>query len=295
MIRSWYLKSAFQKDIRRCKENTLHVTKILSLRDQEPWLWRRMEIIGSEDIGIACPTIQTYIRKQKRAYDEEFEKWNKRHILMNAVNYLVKQNKSRLCDNINHAYFKDNQPEIDTQDTGEMMKLFIEGIEKKDRDMALRYASHLFKKEKEHDLISVLQYPEDEHTVILIRLFNKYNSKIRNKTDVLLLAHLILYRTMDISKINTVEVTPLSMKEVKKIYCSRKQPKLGDYVYDYHGKIGRSMGRGYKHFYEHGAKLNQCYIPDPYEPIAKSNNIKKDKNREKETYIEDDLSVYRKP
>jgi len=46
--------------------------------------------------------------------------------------------------------------------------------------------------------------------------------------------------------------------------------EIPDYALDEHTKRGRAMGRGQKHFFEDGAKLENCNLPDVYEARAKA-------------------------
>lgn len=200
--------------------------------------------------------------------------------MLNVFNYLIHQNKSRICDNVNHAYFKNNLPTIDKK-INQLLDSFITSIKKSDLDSSLKYAAHIFKIKKEYDIINALSNPRDENTNILINLFKKYNSLNRNRTDVLFLVHLILYRTMDINSINIVQVDELTMDNVDQIFKDNTPLKFGDYVFDKHTKQGIKLGRGFKHFYEEGAYLNQCFLDDPYEKIAKNNNINYDSTSHK--------------
>ena len=281
------LLSAFQKYIRRCDPMTLYWAKELYLMDPN-LVWQKLEVIGSEDIGIACPNIQTYIFNQKQLHDSKNDIPFRRFVLLNTINYLINQNKSRICDNVNHAYFKNNLPIINEEKNqllncftlsldgqvklGALIPSFTKSINERDLDSSLKYAAHLFKMENERYLINVLREPRNEHTTVLINLFNKYNSLNRNRTDVLFLVHLILYRTMDLNSINIVEVNDLTMDHVNKIFKDDAPLEFDDYVFDKHTNQGVKMGRGFKHFYEEGAVLKQCFIPDPYEKIARANN-----------------------
>lgn len=264
----FHLVSALQKYIRRCHKDTLRVAKELYNLGSEQ-VWKKLPTYGSEDIGIACPTIQTYIFEQKKQYDAETDRYKKRHIFLNTINYMMRQNKSRLCDNINHAYFKDYQPDVENPYD------FENAVSAKNLDLALRCAAHLFKKGKEKYILSALTATQhDKHCRILVNHFNRCNTVERNRTDVLFLVHLILYKIMDLDKIPSVECNDLSFDEVSSIFSDNSPIIFEDYVYDKHTRIGRKQNRGMKHFYDHAAQLVNCYIPDPYEKIARQNNIK---------------------
>jgi hypothetical protein len=78
----------------------------------------------------------------------------------------------------------------------------------------------------------------------------------------------------DPKSIPTVKVAKLTADNVKSIYLDNAELIFDDYVYDKHTSLGKSLGHGFKHFYEVGAKLVQCHMDDPYEQIAKYNNTK---------------------
>jgi replication-associated recombination protein RarA len=49
-----------------------------------------------------------------------------------------------------------------------------------------------------------------------------------------------------------------------------------DYALDRHTQRGRAKGRGYQHFFEVGAKLENCELPDAYEARAKELRMRKE-------------------
>lgn len=63
---------------------------------------------------------------------------------------------------------------------------------------------------------------------------------------------------------------------------TRPKNKIPDYALDIHTTEGRKMGRGQKHFFEEGAKLNNCDSrPDFYEELAKNIRIRNEKKETK--------------
>lgn len=263
--------SAFQKEIRRGSNNCLFWAR--QLEDKPDLLWKKIQIIGSEDIGIACPAIQTYIHNQKIAFDQTDDLWLKHSIMLNTVNYMIKQNKSRICDNVNHAYFKDVQPEVLYDQLSDWLIEFNHSLKIKDHVTALKYASHIYKSKHYEDLINSLRNPIDTNSTILIELFSNYHQIAPNKTDVLFLSHLILYRCFD--QVKNIDVEDLSMTLIKQLYEDHTIPEINDYVFDKHTDIGKELNRGFEHFYEHGCVLKNCLIDDPFEPIARKLNCEK--------------------
>ena len=54
-----------------------------------------------------------------------------------------------------------------------------------------------------------------------------------------------------------------------------KRP-VPDYALDRHTQRGRAKGRGYQHFFDVGAKLEDCQLPDVYESRARELRIRKE-------------------
>jgi hypothetical protein len=272
------LKSALQKAIRRCDTTSIYwAKKLYEIPYQIPNLWNRLIIISSEDVGVACHDVTAYVGDQYKKFHDIENKYNistknryeQRYILINTVHYLTKQNKSRLCSNVNHAYFKDMQPHI----RGNMKKCFREALINKDRDKALKYAANLFKQNQEDFLIDELESPHSQTTDYLVMYFRQFTKVNRNASNVLFLVHLILLRTMALTKIKpNVQVNELTYEYIDELFNSSNELPLPNYAFDKHTKQGCKMCRGVQHFYEIGALLKQCYILDPFESIAKELN-----------------------
>lgn len=100
----YVLLSCLQKSVRRQEiDLALNCMKELDLNGSsygvaEKTLWTKLKVYCAEDIGPASYGIASYIGSQDRKYRLEKNMWAKRVILMNAVNYLCRQNKSRLVD-----------------------------------------------------------------------------------------------------------------------------------------------------------------------------------------------------
>lgn len=270
------MESAMIKMIRRCNDDALYWAYRLSqVSGGNRRIWERLEIMSAEDIGMAYPWLRTYLNQQYQSFlslsDEKF----RQHILLDTVCFFTRQHKSRLCDNIAYVYFKGNTLELSEEETMGLLDSLKENIEKGELNLTLESAGNLYKAQKEDLLIEALKFPQDPESTAIISYFKAQNSVQRNYHDVLFVINLVLYRVMDFSKIRIkFEVEKL---DIDSVYADERQLEVPDCAYDYHCTIGRNQGRGYKHYYEEGAKLNQCFIEDPYEPIAKSINIKKDK------------------
>jgi replication-associated recombination protein RarA len=55
-----------------------------------------------------------------------------------------------------------------------------------------------------------------------------------------------------------------------------EERSVPDYALDRHTQQGRAKGRGYQHFFEVGAKLENCELTDTYEARAKSLRMRTD-------------------
>lgn len=231
---------------------------------------------------MACPNIQTYILEQTSLANKASNR-DRLKILLNIVNYMINQNKSRLCDNIAHAYFKKYSPDVSHTDHLNQFERILNYYKNRNMDAnkllqdsefdrALRHASYLFKKHKVNELIDLLKN-NNKHTRILASKYYKH-LKLERNSRVLLLIHLILYSFMKPNKIKTVNVPKLSNEELENIIDNNPQIVFEDYVFDKHTAQGKKKGHGMKHFYEKAAVLVNCNLVDPYEKIAMKNNIK---------------------
>ena len=61
----------------------------------------------------------------------------------------------------------------------------------------------------------------------------------------------------------------------------RPHPDIPDYAYDKHTNKGRSLGRGVDHFFDVGAKLNNCKLKDPYEKEGRASRKAHEESRKK--------------
>jgi replication-associated recombination protein RarA len=55
---------------------------------------------------------------------------------------------------------------------------------------------------------------------------------------------------------------------------AREKREIPDYALDKHTMRGRQMKRGFEHFFEEGARLENCTVEDPYEARAREMALK---------------------
>lgn len=220
------LLSGLQKSIRRDNtELALECAKELDLNGYD--IWSKLVVYSAEDIGRGCPWIASYLYEEKQKYLDESDLWKKRSILLNVVNYLCKQNKSRIADNAVHAYCKKFQPDIslDISKTDELKKMFINSIQEKDVDNALKSAAYLYKLCEEDYMIQVFKMTNDSETKALISQFQDALNRTRDKFDLLFLVNLILHQTMDLTNlpvVKTDQISILTETEIHQIYNKNK-------------------------------------------------------------------------
>lgn len=97
--------SALQKAVRRGEEEiALYFTVELFNSGYENYLWKRMKIYASEDIGLAFPTMPLLINTLQQSFEAQ-KKENKpdstrpeRLFLIHAMLLLIRSKKSRLVD-----------------------------------------------------------------------------------------------------------------------------------------------------------------------------------------------------
>ncbi len=105
------VSSAFQKAIRRGDEEVaLYFTVELYNSGFDEYLWKRIKIICSEDIGLAEPFLPMTMQALYRMYVDQKKKNDTKHqpeklFLIHAVLLLVRAKKSRLVDWALITYF----------------------------------------------------------------------------------------------------------------------------------------------------------------------------------------------
>lgn len=110
------VSSAFQKSVRRGEEEEAMFWAVELLQSNySKYVWKRMVIMASEDVGLGDPDCSVRIMALKQMYDfldkEEPKKLNKRLPFIQAVLTLVHAKKSRyvdLCHSVYWKYHNDN-------------------------------------------------------------------------------------------------------------------------------------------------------------------------------------------
>jgi len=96
--------SALQKSIRRNEEDTaLYFTVELFDSGYDEYLWKRLKIIASEDVGLAEPFMPATIQALYQSYVDQKKKKDEKNrperlFLVHAVLLLCRARKSRLVD-----------------------------------------------------------------------------------------------------------------------------------------------------------------------------------------------------
>jgi len=104
------VSSAFQKSIRRGDENqAMYWAVELYMSNYDEYLWKRIRIITSEDIGLAEPFLAATITALYQNYTDQKKKngdnREERLFLIHAVLLLARAKKSRLVDYTLMNYF----------------------------------------------------------------------------------------------------------------------------------------------------------------------------------------------
>jgi replication-associated recombination protein RarA len=97
--------SAMQKSIRRGEErDALYFAAELELAGYGNYVWKRLRIIASEDVGLADPMACVVVRTlfenwvEQRKADKSVPSGEQRLFIVHAVLYLARARKSRLVD-----------------------------------------------------------------------------------------------------------------------------------------------------------------------------------------------------
>ena len=107
------VSSAFQKSVRRgLDEEAMYWAVELSESGFGNYLWKRIRIISSEDIGLAEPMLHVQIRilydnwVEQSKEDKKTGKTSNRLFIAHAVLLLARAKKSRLVDHFNIVHFR---------------------------------------------------------------------------------------------------------------------------------------------------------------------------------------------
>lgn len=108
--------SAFQKCIRRgLEDEAMQFAVEIHEGGYGEYLWKRMRVIASEDVGLAEPMACVIIRslyenwKEQYKEDKTTSKTTHRLYVAQAVLYLARCKKSRLVDHFNIWYFRSDE------------------------------------------------------------------------------------------------------------------------------------------------------------------------------------------
>lgn len=106
--------SALQKTIRRgIEEEAMYWAIEMETRFPD-YLWKRMQVISIEDIGIADPQVVLYVAEMRRLYQELKKEYDKkdgkasrsfRMVLANAILAMCRAKKSRIGDEFQIAIY----------------------------------------------------------------------------------------------------------------------------------------------------------------------------------------------
>ena len=114
--------SALQKCIRRgLEEEALFWASELDLAGYGAYVWKRLRIIASEDIGLADPNLCVQVRALYENWIEQRKKKDARHLperlfLIHAVLLCVRARKSRMVDHVLVAMYEGERPKRDIPD-----------------------------------------------------------------------------------------------------------------------------------------------------------------------------------
>lgn len=107
------LLSALQKDIRKGNEYQALFWAIELESFNSKMLWNRLQVIASEDIGVANPFAPLLIDVLERKYDDAKKRNNGsyRLFLTHAVLFLARSHKSRIVDDLLNVVYGEIQHE----------------------------------------------------------------------------------------------------------------------------------------------------------------------------------------
>ena len=114
--------SALQKSIRRgIEEEALYWGTELDKSGYGEYVWKRMRIIVSEDIGLAEPILPAIIWSLYQMWVAQRKKKDEKHhperlFLIHGILLLVRAKKSRIVDHATVIYYSGNLPHLEIPD-----------------------------------------------------------------------------------------------------------------------------------------------------------------------------------
>ncbi|MEQ9366904.1 MAG: hypothetical protein RIF32_21880 [Leptospirales bacterium] len=267
--------SAFQKSVRRgLEEEALHWAVEMDRGAYGEYVWKRIRIIVSEDIGLANPPLATCIASLYRTW-KNCEDESRRPVLLQAVRTVVRSQKSRLVDHALMVWYHYADTSPATADDDQLLKKFQSSIAKRDERKALFQAACLDRRDLAKKAwvairICAASRVYDKHYLAPIvhaleELWKDQNKKndAKHAPQRLFLMHAVLLLARGDDRIS-------QEKGLREYYGRAFQRReIPDFAYDKHSLKGYGMGRGVRHFFEEGAKLknDRCFV-DPYKEEA---------------------------
>jgi replication-associated recombination protein RarA len=116
--------SAMQKCVRRgLEEDALFWATELDLAGYSAYVWKRLQIIASEDIGLADPTVCLQLRalyenwvEQRKNAPKERRNVTGRIFLVHAILICARAKKSRIVDNATITMYEGERPQREIPD-----------------------------------------------------------------------------------------------------------------------------------------------------------------------------------
>ena len=101
--------SALQKEIRRCNEYEAVYWAVELESFNSKALWNRLEVIASEDIGLADPQAAILMAVLEKNYYDSLNKKGNPSRLFHAVLHLARAPKSRIVDNLLNVVYNTDE------------------------------------------------------------------------------------------------------------------------------------------------------------------------------------------
>jgi replication-associated recombination protein RarA len=111
------VQSCLQKSIRRgLEQESLFWATELYLSNYSAHAWVRLQVIASEDVGIADPNVCVQVHTLKQQWEGRKKEPDARLYFIHAVLVLVRSAKSRLVDNAGIVMCEGERPHIEVPD-----------------------------------------------------------------------------------------------------------------------------------------------------------------------------------
>jgi hypothetical protein len=284
--RQYELKSALQKSIRLCEVNeSRYFARELMDMGLPGSVFNRLILIAAEDVGLADPSLIVYERGCLDRFDNLIKQYKNMMKKIDAVKFPVLCNivdqaviaaaiayKSRLLPQLSFATFFDIYENEDfSKNLSEYLGRFDEALQKRNEKQATYYAY----------VVSIFLNSEDKILEIIQKhsgiqngnLIHQWVEEYKRNNELLMLAGSIALLCRDLQNPHGEYKDAICQH----LYSPIEEAEIPDRAYDMHTRVGKKRGRGFEHFFDEGASVENERFPNDWEQAGKNAYIRANK------------------